>query len=386
MRSLYVHIPFCLGACDYCDFLSFPLENSHSLPRYLEALCREMSFYSGEAFQTLYLGGGTPSILRVEQIARLEQTLQRCFNLERMNEFTLEANPETVDVGRVRAWTRAGVNRVSLGVQSFDERVLAAHQRTASVEDARRAFQLLRSGGVANIGLDLILGLQCCQAVPDEETAVLIFKDDLREAVALDPEHISVYLLSMSEGSRSTGQQPGIGEVMFTDRTVEKLFLHTVRFLGDHGFKQYEVSNFAKAGFESEHNKQYWRGGEYRGLGLGAVSTIGNRRLKNVEVLQEYMDTIAAGKRPVGEVEILHSPVRTIERVMLALRQGTGIACTELLRGTPHSARRRLLAYLSSLRELDLAEQEAERIALTPRGQLRSNVIIADIVRLMEIQ
>jgi oxygen-independent coproporphyrinogen-3 oxidase len=380
MRSLYVHIPFCLGTCDYCDFLSFPLGSRSSLSRYLEALCGEMSFYSGEAFHTLYLGGGTPSILRAEEIADLAQSLRRFFNLERVHEFTLEANPETVDAARVRAWLRAGVNRVSLGVQSFDDRVLAAHHRTASVGNANRAFHLLRDGGVANISLDLILGLQYCHAIPHEESAGLTFKKDLSRAVELDPEHISVYILSLPQGSG--GEKGGY---QFTDRRVEKLFLYTVRFLGDHGYEQYEISNFAKPGCESEHNRQYWRGGEYRGIGLGAVSTIGNRRLKNVEALQVYVEMVEGGRIPVGDVEMIHVPARTLERAMLALRQRDGMSCREILQAIPQSGHGRFFDYLAGLRGLGLAVQEQGRLSLTPRGQLRSNVIIADIARLMEI-
>ena len=311
VRSLYIHIPFCQGTCDYCDFLSFPLDREEVLHRYLEALCVEMALYSGEVFQTLYLGGGTPSILSVEQISLIDRCLHDSFNLDGLREFTLEVNPETVDPERARRWIRAGVNRVSLGVQSFDGRVLSAHHRRAHPGDEHRAFQIFRQCGVANLNVDLILGLQLCHAVPEEATAVSIFEEDLNRAVALSPEHISLYILSLPEGSTSKAKE----HLSFSEQTVEKLYLYSVRFLTDHGFEQYEISNFARPGFESVHNRQYWRGGEYRGLGLGAVSTLGNRRMRNVETLQEYLHLTEGGRRPVGEVEILDSPVREFEAV-----------------------------------------------------------------------
>jgi oxygen-independent coproporphyrinogen-3 oxidase len=379
VRSLYIHIPFCRGTCDYCDFLSFPLDREEVLQRYLEALCVEMAFYSGEVFQTLYLGGGTPSILSAEQISMIDRCLHDSFNLDGLREFTLEVNPETVDPVVARRWTRAGVNRVSLGVQSFDEQVLSAHHRRARPCDVHRAFQIFRQCGVANLNVDLILGLQLCHAVPEERAAVRIFEEDLNRAVALSPEHISLYILSLPEESTSTAKE----HPSFSEQTVENLYLHPVRFLADHGFPQYEISNFARPGFESVHNRQYWRGGEYRGLGLGSVSTLGNRRMRNVETLQDYLHLTESGRRPVGEMEVLDSPVLKFEKIMLALRQRDGMDSGELLGGMPQPRKSELLGYLTSLRKLGFCEPAERRLALTPKGYLRSNVIIADIIRLM---
>jgi oxygen-independent coproporphyrinogen-3 oxidase len=247
-----------------------------------------------------------------------------------------------------------------------------------------RACQLLRQGGLTNLSLDLMLGLQRCQAVPDEQAAAEVFKGDLTRAVAVSPEHLSIYMLGLREESSST-EKHRVGEhPRFSKRRMQELYLYSVRFLAHHGFEQYEISNFARPGFESVHNRQYWRGGEYRGLGPGAVSTLGNRRMKNVVSLQEYLSLTERGERPVGEVEILDPSARDLERIMLALRQRAGISPDELMGRISQSARRGLLSYLSEMRALGFCEITSERLALTPRGQLRSNAIISDIARLME--
>ena len=383
MKSLYVHIPFCFGSCDYCDFLSFPLRDWHLLRRYLEILASEMSFYRGEQFETLYLGGGTPSTLIPEHIDMLSMNLRSNFTLDGVREFTLEANPETVDAEKIGAWLRAGVNRLTLGVQSFDDAVLAANRRNCRTEDVYRAFQLLRRAGFANIGLDLILGLQPSYDHVDIEAVASIFREDVRRAVSLSPEHISVYLLSLTAGSK-LGTMNAQGRIVLLDeRTIEELYLFTVRFLAAHGYEQYEISNFARPGYESEHNLHYWRGGEYRGLGVGAVSTVQHRRMKNVETMDAYIRLVSRGERPVGEVEVLGAREQAVERVMLSLRQRCGLDITELVLNTSASARERLQVYVTTLKKLYLAKQKGPCLTLTPRGYLKSNSIISYIVGLM---
>jgi oxygen-independent coproporphyrinogen-3 oxidase len=367
--------------CGYCDFLSFPLDEETSMTqsRYLDALVGEMRLNRRASPVSLYVGGGTPSLLGPEQIEWLGGALRDNFRMEGVLEFTLEANPETVSTPRIEAWGRIGVNRISLGVQSFNGPVLRGNGRPVRPSHIYRAFRLLREGGVDNIGIDLILGLRSSYNGHGEERAAEVFREDLRRAVELKPEHLSVYLLSLS-GNSEIGRRVTRGEITpLDDRSMEQLYLYTVDYLGLHGYEQYEISNFARTGYKSLHNTGYWSGDEYLGTGLGAVSTIGDIRTRNHHDLETYINSLARGEDPVGEIEALDDRIRSMERIMLSLRQPRGVSLSEL-----EGASDRLNDYLEILQRRKFAVEEDGRIALTPRGFLRSNAIIADIIGFME--
>jgi len=386
VKSLYVHIPFCRSKCAYCDFLSFPLREEGELSRYLEALIREMALYSGAKPQTLYIGGGTPSMLSPEQFSYLHLGIQRHFRLGEVGEFSIEANPETIDEGRIEAWLRAGVNRISLGVQSFDDTVLGTVGRNASESDTMHAVKLLGEAGMTNFGIDLILGLQPSYLSVDPKAVFGLFRDDLHKAVSLQPAHISVYLLGI-------GDKTALGRIlsdgdhsMLDDATVEEMYLFAAQFLADHGYGQYELSNFAIPGKESHHNRNYWQGEDYLGLGLGAVSTVGCRRTRNCEELQGYSTLVLADRKPFEHEEILDQETLLTERIMLSLRMTEGLDIEALMRGLAEGSVSRLQAYLNSLLEHGLAVTRGSRLVLTATGLLRSNAIIADIVRVTEVR
>ena len=322
-RHLYVHVPFCKHKCGYCDFNAYA-GMDRLMPDYVEALERELIFarerYAFQQLDTVYLGGGTPSLLPAGLATRLLRFIRNNFNLAPDAEFTLEANPGSTDEARIEAWLEAGVNRLSLGVQGFDPRALAVLERKTDAAQATRAFALARSMGVTNISIDLIY------AVPYQNLETWL--DTLRRAIALDPDHISTYCLSFEEGTllyrrRAEGRVPEVE----TDLQWDQLDAACAE-LERAGFRRYEVSNWARGGgFESRHNQAYWRCRPVYGAGAGAHSyaTDGVEawRWWNVARPREY---IAAVPSPRADGEELDARKAAAESLMLGLRTAEGMA------------------------------------------------------------
>jgi oxygen-independent coproporphyrinogen-3 oxidase len=319
---LYVHIPFCKHKCGYCDFNAYA-GMDRIMPDYIDALEREL-MHARERFpfqqlETVYLGGGTPSLLSADLAARLLSFIRATFNVAPDAEVTLEANPASTDEARIDAWMRGGVNRLSLGVQGFDPRALAVLERKTDAAQATRAFQLARAMGMANISIDLIY------AVPYQSRETWL--ETLRRAIALGPDHVSTYCLSFEEGTllfrrRESGRLPEVD----TDLQWDQLDAACVE-LEAAGFRRYEVSNWARPGFESRHNHAYWRCRPVYGAGAGAHSyaTDGATawRWWNVARPREY---IAAVPSPKADGEELPARKAAAESLMLGLRTVEGMA------------------------------------------------------------
>jgi oxygen-independent coproporphyrinogen-3 oxidase len=321
-RHLYLHIPFCRHKCGYCDFNAYAGMDK-LMPDYVEALERELAFarerYAFQQLDTVYLGGGTPSLLSAELMSRLLAFIRETFNIAPDAEVTLEANPASTDETKVAAWLAGGVNRLSLGVQGFDPRALAVLERKTDAAQATRAFGLAREMGVANVSIDLIY------AVPYQSLATWL--DTLRRAIALQPNHISTYCLSFEEGTllyrrRAEGRVPEVE----TDLQWDQLDAASSE-LESADFRRYEVSNWAHPGFESRHNQAYWRCRPVYGAGAGAHSyaTDGSRawRWWNVARPREY---IAAAPSPKADGEELDARKAAAESLMLGLRTADGAA------------------------------------------------------------
>jgi putative oxygen-independent coproporphyrinogen III oxidase len=321
-RHLYVHIPFCKHKCGYCDFNAYA-GMDRLMPDYVDALERELVFarerHPFQQLETVYLGGGTPSLLPADLVARLLAFIRSTFNVAPDAEVTLEANPASTDEARIGAWLEGGVNRLSLGVQGFDGRALAVLERKTDGAQATRAFRLAREMGVSNISVDLIY------AVPFQSREMWL--ETLRRAIALGPEHVSTYCLSFEEGTllhrrRAEGRVPEVE----TDLQWDQLDAACVE-LEASGFRRYEVSNWARPGFESRHNQAYWRCRPVYGAGAGAhsYSTDGASawRWWNVARPREY---IAAVPSPKADGEELEPRKATAESLMLGLRTVEGMA------------------------------------------------------------
>jgi oxygen-independent coproporphyrinogen-3 oxidase len=321
-RHLYLHIPFCKHKCGYCDFNAYA-GMDRLMPDYVDALERELAYarerFAFQQLETVYLGGGTPSLLPADLASRLLDFVRSTFNVAPDAEVTLEANPASTDEARVAAWLEGGVNRLSLGVQGFDPRALAVLERKTDAAQATRAFALARSMGVRNLSVDLIY------AVPYQSMDTWL--DTLDRALALGPDHVSTYCLSFEEGTllhrrRAEGKVPEVAP----DLQWDQLDAAVTRMEAS-GFRRYEVSNWARPGFESRHNHAYWRCRPVYGAGAGAHSyaTDGAAawRWWNVARPREY---IAAAPSPRADGEELDRRKARAEALMLGLRTAEGTA------------------------------------------------------------
>jgi oxygen-independent coproporphyrinogen-3 oxidase len=314
-QHLYVHVPFCARRCTYCDF-SIAVRRKLPVAAYLAALAREVA-YSGLAglLETVYLGGGTPSRLGGAGIAALAALL----GLEQPPaEFTIEANPEDVTPESVASWVRSGVNRVSLGAQSFDDRVLAWMHRTHDAARVGEAVRTARSGGIANLSLDLIFALP--------ESLGRDWGRDLDAAIALEPDHVSLYGLTAEPGT-PLFRQAGRGELApAPEQRYEEEYLLAHSRLPSAGYVFYEVSNAARPGREAVHNRAYWQLRPYLGLGPSAHSFDGVSRWWNEPAYAKWQRQLEAGRSPVAGREILNDHQRRLEETYLGLRTREGIA------------------------------------------------------------
>jgi oxygen-independent coproporphyrinogen-3 oxidase len=322
IKHLYLHIPFCKHKCGYCDFNAYA-GMDRLMPDYIDALERELysarERHSFELLETVYLGGGTPSLLPAELASRLLGFIGANFDIAADAEVTLEANPASTDETKLDAWMAGGVNRLSLGVQGFDGRALAVLERRTDAAQATRAFELARSMGMSNISIDLIY------AVPFQSLESWL--ETLRRGLALGPDHISTYCLTFEEGTllwrrRAEGRVPEVDP----DLQWDQLDAACAELEGA-GYRRYEVSNWARPGFESRHNQAYWRCRPVYGAGAGAHSygTDGAtaRRWWNVARPREY---IATCREPTADGEDLPSRKRAAESLMLGLRTADGMA------------------------------------------------------------
>ncbi len=321
MRHIYAHVPFCRRRCSYCDF-SIAVRKVIPYRRYVEAVLteRRMRFDAGDwdddPVETLYLGGGTPSLLPPEYLAQLINGLTSSTPAE----ITVEANPDDVTEANAASWVRAGINRVSLGVQAFDGRALEWMHRTHTAEQSVQAFHNLRDAGVESLSIDLIFGL------PDELPRA--FEADLQRAVDLGPEHLSVYGLTREPRTPLARWVDRGAATPAPDGRYGGEFLLTHEILADAGYEHYEVSNYAKPDHRSRHNCAYWSGRPYAGLGPSAHRFDGASRSWNVDPWAEYETSLTAGKDPTAGSESLSPEQRRLERVYLALRTSEGLSQT----------------------------------------------------------
>jgi putative oxygen-independent coproporphyrinogen III oxidase len=369
-RHLYVHLPFCSSRCGYCDFVTaVGRRDQHG--SYVDALLTELDLERdlvAPEVETVFLGGGTPTFTEPAALVRLLDGLPSA------EEVTVEANPETVNPAIARLLREAGVNRISLGAQSFQSRLLAVLDRVAQPDTIRRAFYHLRDAGFDNISLDLIYG------IPGQSPSDL--EADLGAALALVPEHLSCYELEAKPGTRFTHAHGA--ELTRQAEAMETYLELVVERLTGAGYRWYETANFCRLGvgaagrdLRARHNLAYWLGRNYLGVGVGAVSTIENRRWRNTPRLSVYLAALAQGQRPPREQEQLSEAVRLEERVMLGLRLDEPLGLAPVSAAIDEVALRRMqrlgLASVSGL-------AERATISLTPRGRLLGGGVTAEIL------
>jgi len=385
--GIYVQVPFCQTKCTYCNFHTGVVSSARFSP-YVEAVCREIRGYRelvrtagvelAEGFEktlvdTVYIGGGTPSLLEPGLLQGMMEAIRGTFRTE-FGEVTLEADPETVEVGKATAWVRAGINRVSFGLQSFSDQELAAAGRMHRRADIYRAVPILREAGIRNISFDLIAGL------PYQTRTS--WKESLEELARLDPEHVSIYLLEVDEGSRlgkellAGGARYSAGAVPGDDEMAE--FYETAgAFLGAAGYHHYEISNWAKPGFPSTHNLKYWRREAYLGFGAGAHSFSGTKRWANAHDAATYVGAIQAGRLPVEQLEAVTRESALEEELFLGLRQLEGIDVARIEReyGVALGTR------IAPLESAGLVERDGNVLRLAPGKVSISNEVFVELMR-----
>ena len=368
ITGLYVHVPFCDGKCAYCAFYSVRYEPALA-DRYLDSLERELAVLLPLAPETIYIGGGTPSVLSVRQIDRLCRLLRENVATRRLVEWSVEVNPGSVDTTKAAALAAAGVNRVSLGAQSFDDRILKILGRRHVAADTVKAITILRAAGITNIGLDLIACVPGC--------ARALWRKTLRQAVTLAPKHVSVYALTNEEGTRLNRLlSRGKTALLSDDEQLAMLDLAETELthagFGQAGFVRYEISNYARSGFECRHNVACWRGEQYVGLGPAAASHVGLKRWTNRPSVNAYLAAIEAGRNPPRDVEILTPALKRQERVIFGLRMAEGVA-SDVASGYQD--------VLNSLRADGLVNLRAGRWKLTTRGRNLADYVAVELMR-----
>lgn len=355
--GIYIHIPFCKSRCRYCDFYSTTC--LEQCGEYVEAVRREIEVCTKETPRTIYLGGGTPSLLSPDQI---QMILSAIPHLETVAEVTMEANPGDISLPYLQAIRAIGINRLSIGIQSFHNETLRLIGRRHTAEQAKAAVQAAREAGFNNISIDLIYGL------PGQTMEEWV--EDCQEALKLNSEHISTYCLSYEEGTPLT-QMRNQGEIEETDEDMlNQMYDYLCQTLVSNGFEHYEVSNFSRPGFRSQHNSSYWQGIPYIGIGAGAHSYDGNRRSWNPSDLDAYIQGTLA-RNLLQEYETLSDEDKHTEAVMLGLRTAEGID-TALVQDKSE----KILQYTTS----GHLRIENGRLIATQRGIHILNTIITDLI------
>ena len=378
MPGLYIHVPFCARKCAYCDFFSLALPEAAEaaaalVERYLDALARELRGLPADFVPTtVYLGGGTPTVLSAEELTRLLDLVNRRFCLPADREWSCEANPGTVTAGKAARLRAGGVNRVSLGIQSLDDRNLAALGRIHTARQAADSFRTLRAAGFDDLGVDLIYGLP---GVVRDGLA-----RDLEGLLAWQPEHVSIYALSFEPGTLLAARRARGDIVEVADEEQAEQYHLLRRRLRAAGYEHYEISNFARPGRACRHNLNYWDGGDYFGCGPAAHTHWQGRRSANVSDLESYAASLEAGQAPRAFEECLEPEAKARETLILNLRRMAGVDAAVFRRQTGFDVEALGGAALARALALGLLERHGDRLRLSVAGLFVSDAVFAELV------
>ncbi|MBD2580408.1 radical SAM family heme chaperone HemW [Oscillatoria sp. FACHB-1406] len=382
VRSAYVHIPFCRRRCYYCDFPISVVgdnakgETSGTIAQYVEFLCREIATTpSGESLETVFFGGGTPSLLSPGQLSQILTDLDSRFGLSAACEISMEMDPGTFRSTQIEEYVKAGVTRVSLGAQAFQDELLERCGRTHRVRDILEAIAWLHRAGVKNISLDLISGLP--GQTPEQ------WQDSLRDAIALSPQHLSCYDLVL-EPVTAFGKQFQPGETPLpSDEATAQMYRTASKTLRRAGYEHYEISNYARPGFQCRHNRVYWENRPYYGFGMGAASYTQGQRFTRPRTRREYYAWVEGGCR----VEVPPTTAREalLETLMLGLRLAEGVSLREICDRFGEAARDRIVTTLQRYESSGWVARDRENLRLSdPEGFLFSNTILAELFQAFE--
>ncbi len=366
--SIYLHIPFCRRRCSYCSFTSYA-GREDDIPRYAVATEQELKLrrIDGAQVKTIYFGGGTPSLLPVDAVRRLLATIDENFILDDNAEITFEANPGTISLNYLRELRKSGVNRLSLGIQSFDDSELKLLGRIHSADGAREVISLAKKAGFNKLSLDFIYD------IPGRSPETL--QRVLDEALTFGVQHLSLYGLTLEEGT-PMHQAVERGELPAPDPDAAASEYETAeRMLEQAGYRHYEISNWAKPGYESKHNSVYWKRGEYLGVGVAAHSFIENKRIANTINLDEYLETVGRCELPPQTVEVISPQTAVSEAIMLGLRLDEGVSADDIAHAFKVDLYSRFGREIDECASLGLLDWDGARMRLTPRGRLLGNEV-----------
>lgn len=367
MKGLYIHIPFCVKKCEYCDFVSFPGQEER-FEAYIDALIGEMGEYRGAELDTVFLGGGTPSVLPARLINKLCDAVKDNYNIAKNYEWTTEANPGTLTGDKIQAMLESGINRISLGVQSFNDTELKAAGRIHNAETAYNTVLRLNKAGFGNISIDLMESLPL--QTPES------FKYSLETAVSLPITHISVYSLIIEDGTPIKEKYDKGIYAMPDEDTDRELYHYTKAFLAECGYERYEISNYAMPGYESRHNLKYWSCDEYIGIGVAAASYTDGVRRSNTNNLKDYI----SGSYHGDAREVLANNDKMGEFMMLGLRKISGVSDKEFEKRFGCSMEYVYKKQLERFIKLGAIEYEDGRCRLTERGLDVANAVMCEFV------
>lgn len=372
MLGLYIHIPFCVKKCNYCDFNSYKMD-INSKTRYIEDLKKEMKLYKTEQeITSVFLGGGTPSILNSLELESIFDSIYENFNIAQEAEVTIECNPGTLSLDKLKTMKKIGINRLSIGLQAVQDYHLKAIGRIHTYEEFEKNYRQAKEIGFENINVDLMYCLP--NQTPDE------WKESLNKVVSLNPSHISAYSLILEEGTELYNMHEN-NEFEVIDEDVDMdMYNYTINYLKDNGYNQYEISNYAKEGCECNHNILYWKCKHYIGLGPGASGYLDDTRYNNVEALDEYYTLLSNNKKPIAHKEDLTIEDKIQEKIFMGLRMNNGIKFEDFKNEFDINFKEKYNEVIDKLKSRNLINESKTGISLTQKGREISNSIFVEFI------
>ncbi len=375
-KGLYVHVPFCIKKCNYCDFNSFKL-NQEDKKAYIESIITEMKIYSKQFnkdyFSTVFIGGGTPSILENKELKLLIDNIKDNFNIADDAEISIEANPGTLTKEKLETLYLGGVNRLSMGLQSSDKKHLESLGRIHSYEEFKKNFEIAREVGFENINVDLMFSL------PNQ--TIEQWKQTLEDVVKLNPTHISAYSLII-EDETVFGKLYDEGKLELLDEELDlKMYYYTRDYLKENGYNQYEISNYAKNKKECKHNVLYWKCGQYLGLGPGSHSYLNEERFSNCKDIKTYCEKLRAFELPIEHIEKLDKQDMMEEKIFMGLRMNEGINLKKFNEKFKVDFMQIYKNEVESLKNSGLVEIINSRLCLTNKGIDISNKVFVEFLK-----
>lgn len=373
-KSIYIHIPFCKSKCYYCNFISYT--NLNLIDKYIKFLKKEISLYKEDLLnsniETIYIGGGTPSVLSAKQISKIIQEIKKYDKLENLKEFTIEINPKTVNKKKLKEYKNLGINRLSIGLQSTDNEILKKIGRIHTFEIFKKKYKLARDLGFENISLDLMFGL------PGQ--SIDIFKKTLKKVISLNPEHISAYSLKVEKGTKFYQLKKENKLNLPSEILDRKMYKSLINILENNNYNLYEISNFSKKGYKSKHNLAYWYRNNYFGFGIAAHGFLDSKRYGNFLDFENYFKSIKEGKKPIKSIEILNKEEKIFEEIMLGLRLKEGININKLNKKYKIDFLDRYKKVIISLKKQGVIKLKKNRLFIKKEFFNVSNQIISEFI------